>query len=54
MNKNGINPVEWAHEIVRRAEAQWAFVAPTADLVFADPPFGIGQAGVYSLANPLN
>ena len=54
MNKNGINPVERAHEIVRRAEAQRAFVAPTADPVFADPPFVIRQAGVYSLVNPLN
>ena len=53
MNENGINSVERAHEIVRRAEARRDFVAPTADPVFADPPFGIRQAGVYSLANPL-
>lgn len=54
MNENGINPVERAPEIGRRAEAQRVFVAPTAEPVFADPPFGIGQAGVYSLANPLH
>ena len=54
MNENGIHPVEWAPAIGRRAQAQRAFVAPIADPVFADPPFGIGPAGVYSLANPLH
>ena len=54
MNENGINPVERTPEIGRRAQAQRAFVAPIADPVFADPPFGIGPAGVYSLANPLH
>ena len=54
MKENAINSVERAHEIVRRVEARRAFVAPTADPVFADPPFGIGPAGVDSLANPLH
>ena len=54
MNENVINSVEWAHEIRPRAEAQQNFVLPTADPVFADPPFSIGQAGVDSLANPLH
>ena len=54
MNENGINPVERAHETVRRDKSQRDFVAPTADPVFTDSPFGIGQAGVYSLANPLH
>lgn len=46
MNENGINPVEWVHDFSRRAEAQQNFVLPTVDPVFADPPFGIRQAGV--------
>ena len=54
MKENAINSVEWAHAIGRRVEARRAFVAPTADPVFADPPFGIGPAGVDSLANPLH
>jgi len=54
MNENAINSVERAHEIVRRVEARRAFVAPTADPVVADSPFGIGPTGVDSLVNPLN
>ena len=54
MKENAINSVEWAHAIGRRVEARRAFVAPTADPVFADPPFGIGPAGVDSRATPLH
>jgi len=48
MNKSGMNPVEWAPEIVRRAEAQRDFVVQPSDLVFGDPSFVIRHAGVYS------
>ena len=48
MNKSGMNPVEWAPEIVRRAEAQRDFVVQPSDLVFGDPSFVISHAGVYS------
>ena len=48
MNKSGMNPVEWASEIVRRAEAQRDFVVQPSDLVFGDPSFVIRHAGVYS------
>jgi len=46
MNENGLNPVEWAQDFRPRAEAQQNFVLPTADPVFADPPFSIRQARV--------
>jgi len=54
MNENAIHPVQWAHNLRQRAEAQQNFVLPTAILVFVDPPLGIRQAGFYSLVNPLN
>ena len=54
MNKYAMNPVEWAPAIGRRVEARRAFVAPTADPVVGDSPFGIGPTDVDSLANPLH
>jgi len=51
MNKYGMNLVELAQEIVRRAEAKRDFVAETSDLVFGDHSLVIGNAGAYPLTD---
>ncbi len=51
MNRNGMNLVELAQEIVRRAEAKRDFVADTPDLVFGDNALAIGAAGRFPLTD---
>ena len=51
MNKNGMNLIELAQEIVRRAEAKRDLVAQTSDLVFGDNSLVIGNAGAYPLTD---
>lgn len=51
MNKHGMNLVELATEIMRRAEAKRDFVAETPDLVFGENSLGIGKAGCFQLTD---
>ena len=51
MNKNGMNLVELATEIMRRAEAKRDFVAETSDLVFGENSLGISKAGCFQLTD---
>ena len=49
MNKHGMNLVQLATEIMRRAEAKRDFVAETPDLVFSENDLSIGTAGHFQL-----
>lgn len=51
MNKHGMNLVELATEIMRRAGAKRDFVAETSDLVFKANSLAIGHAGEYPLTD---
>ena len=51
MNRNGMNLIELAQEIVRRAEAKRDFVADTPDLVFEGGALAIGHAGAFPLTD---
>ena len=51
MNKNGMNLIELAQEIMRRAGTKQDFVAETPDLVFGDNSLVIGNAGAYPLTD---
>ena len=51
MNRNGMNLIELAQEIVRRAEAKRDFVADTSDLVFESGALAIGNAGAFPLTD---
>lgn len=51
MNTHGMNLVELATEIMRRAEAKRDFVAETSDLVFGENSLGIGKAGCFQLTD---
>ena len=46
MNKHGMNLVELATEIMRRAEAKRDFVAETPDLVFGENALSVGTRAV--------
>ena len=51
MNRNGMNLVELAREIMRRADAKRDFVADTTDLVFESSALSIGNAGAFPLTD---
>ena len=51
MNRNGMNLVELAQEIMRRAESKRDFVAETSDLVFENNALAIGNAGAFPLTD---
>ncbi len=51
MNKHGMNLVELAQEIMRRAEAKKDFVAETPDMVFAENALAVGGSGVFPLTD---
>ncbi len=51
MNKHGMNLVELAQEIVRRAESKKDFVADTSELVFKNDALLVGNAGAYPLTD---
>ena len=51
MNKHGMNLVELAQEIMRRAESRRDFVAETPDLVFGENALAIGTAGRFPLTD---
>lgn len=51
MNKHGMNLVQLATEIMRRAEAKRDFVAETPDLVFSENDLSIGMAGHFQLTD---
>lgn len=51
MNKHGMNLVELAQEIMRRANTKRDFVAETSDLVFEDDSLVVGEAGAYPLTD---
>ena len=51
MNKHGMNLVELATEIMRRAESKKDFVAETPDLVFSENALAIGTAGRFPLTD---
>ncbi|MEI2804429.1 MAG: hypothetical protein V9G18_00285 [Albidovulum sp.] len=51
MNKHGMNLVELAQEIVRRAGAKRDFVADTADMVFGGGALSVGGAGAFPLTD---
>ena len=51
MNRNGMNLVELAQEIMRRADAKRDFVADTIDLVFESSALSIGNAGTFPLTD---
>lgn len=51
MNRNGMNLVELAQEIVRRAGAKRDFVADTTDMVFGDGALSVGDAGAFPLTD---
>ena len=51
MNKHGMNLVELAKEIMRRAESKKDFVADTTDLVFESGALSVGDAGAYPLTD---
>ena len=51
MNKYGMNLVELATEIMRRAESKRDFVAETPDLVFSENALAIGTAGCFPLTD---
>ena len=49
MNKHGMNLVELAQEIMRRANTKRDFVAETSDLVFENNSLAVGDAGAFPL-----
>ena len=51
MNKHGMNLVELAQEIMRRAESKKDFVADTSKLVFENDALLVGNAGAYPLTD---
>lgn len=51
MNRNGMNLVELAQEIVRRPGAKRDFVAATTDMVFGDGALSVGGAGAFPLTD---
>jgi hypothetical protein len=51
MNQHGMNLVELAQEILRRAEAKRDFVAETSNLVFESGALAIGNAGAFPLTD---
>lgn len=51
MNRNDMNLVELATEIMRRAEAKRDFVADTTELVFENGALAIGNAGAFPLTD---
>lgn len=51
MNKHGMNLVELAQEIMRRAGAKRDFVADTADMVFGENALSVGAGGRFQLTD---
>ena len=51
MNKHGMNLVELAQEIMRRANTKRDFVAETPDLVFGENALSVGTAGRFPLTD---
>jgi hypothetical protein len=51
MNKYGMNLVELAQEIMRRAESKKDFVAETSKLVFENDALLVGDAGAFPLTD---
>ena len=51
MNRNGMNLVELAQEIMRRAESKKDFVAETSKLVFENDALLVGDAGAFPLTD---
>ena len=51
MNQHGMNLVELAQAIVRRADTKKDFVADTSDLVFENDALRVGDVGAYPLTD---
>lgn len=51
MNRNGMNLVELAKEIMRRAESKKDFVADTTDMIFEGGALSVGSAGAFPLTD---
>ena len=51
MNRNGMNLVELAKEIMRRAKSKKDFVADTTDMIFEGGALSVGSVGAFPLTD---